>query len=326
MFFNIMSQSAITLALFLIAAFALSFLAHEHWGFSLLAQFRLQYFFGALILLPLLLLFSQSYLLSFVIIIVALCSFVQTRLPMAEPYKFKTDIGADKHKFTIMQYNKYYKNRPYHSLKKYIKNSTQDIDLIIMQEVEDVDIPRLTEALIDTHPYTLPTDSARPDFIMIHSKYPINNLTIKNICTLSCGTRGVRFDVRTESAPHPITIYSAHTKAPIGQSGYTQHKEELMGMAQWIVEDNVEHVIFMGDWNTTPYTPIFKTMMETSKLNYQNYGLIPEGTWPSLLVLPIFKISIDHILFSNSLNLIDIHKSATMGSDHHSLVANFSFK
>ncbi len=312
------------LALILIAVYALSLFARWHWFFALLSNFIVQYFAGAIILLPFLILLNQDILLSVFMIVIAMGSYAQIRAPMSNPLAFFVPISdkAD-NKIKIAQYNKYYKNHSYKQIGQWAENNK--IDLIIMQEVHEKYLNMLDDELLKIFPYALPKGSERPNYVVIYSKYPIENLTIKSICGDICETKGLRFTI-SPFDEEKITVYSVHTEAPIGAQGYKENFAELNGMAQWIASDNTPNTIFMGDWNSTPYSPAFKNMLQISKLNYQNYDIFPETTWPSFAVLPFLKIPIDHILFSNDLVINSINRDKAIGSDHHSLIATFTLK
>ncbi len=313
------------LALILIVVFTLSLLARWHWFFALLSNFTVQYFAGAIILLPLLIFLNHDALLSTFMVIIALSSYALTRIPMSEPLSFTAPLDTNSpYKIKIAQYNKYYKNHSYAGIRKWAEDN--EIDLLIMQEVHGKYLKMLNDELLKIYPYSMPEDSERPNYIVIYSKYQIENLSIKPICSDVCETKGVRFNISPFKGQSPITIYSVHTEAPIGSKGYKENYAELNGMAAWIAKDDADNTIFMGDWNAAPYSPAFKDMLKTSGLNYQNYSILPQTTWPSYTLLPFLKIPIDHILFSDNLRLNSINRDRAIGSDHHSLISSFTLE
>ena len=306
----------------LIVAFALSQLARWHWFFSLLSQFTLQYCAGALIFLPFLMLLNHNASLSIIMVIISLTAYIQTRLPMTDPWRFSPpEITEDQQTIKVAQYNKYYPNKPYDTLPQWVQD--EDIGLLVMQEVLHKDIAPLEKSLLPLLPHTLPKDTKRPNAIMIFSRYEIENLDIRQVCQQHCETNGVRFEI-TPPGGQSITIYSIHTEAPVGIKRYKAHQEELSSMAQWIAQDDKENTLFIGDINTTAYSPAFKDMIKTSGLHYQHHGIMPQTTWPSFALFPFLKIQIDHILFSHSLKNNVIKKSKPHRSDHHSLIATFT--
>ncbi|PCJ98642.1 MAG: hypothetical protein COA45_07965 [Zetaproteobacteria bacterium] len=315
-----MVQSAKFLALFLIVTFSLSTIGRYHWIFALLSHFKIQYFIGGLLLCGIL--FPSHYFLSFLMFTIAIISYVQTRLPMTEPWMFTTQPSQrDTPVFKIAQYNKYYKNQ--HHQRFY--NTLKDADLILMQEVARTEIEHIRDQFVHTHPFRLPPELPRANALFILSKYEIQNLEFKKIAPDICTTLGVRFEISPANTTSPIVIYSVHTEAPIGKNAVI-HNAELSDMAQWIAQDKAQNIIFMGDWNTTPYAPAFQDLLARTQLNYQNYSYLSQGSWPSFFLLPALTIPIDHILFSNALNLLSIEKGASSGSDHFPIIATIGIK
>lgn len=238
---------------------------------------------------------------------------------MVEPWNFNPPEYTSP-SLTVAQYNKYYKNERYSDISK----SLQSTDLITMLEVWNHEKNKMRNAFSKTHPYSTPVNKQRPDTLFVLSKYEIQNMEFKKVAPEICETLGVRFEITTDENI-TFVIYTIHTRTPFGKNAAI-HEAELRGMAQWIAKDSAEHILFMGDWNTTPYAPIFHDVLTHSKLNYQNYGVLPKSTWPAQLALPILQIPIDHILFSDSLNLLSIEQGKAIGSDHHALIARFGLK
>jgi len=311
-------KSAGILALFLMFSYGLSLAAHMHWFFSLLSQFKIQFFFGAVLLLPILLI-GKSYPAAAIMVLIGVSAFIE--IYNASPIIEKEN-KAESEYFTVMQYNKLYTNKSYDRVTDFVLQ--QEIDVLIMQEVEHEDSPPLANALAQNMPHSIPDDIYRPDFVSIFSKHPIKNLTVQKLCETPCTTHGVRFDMQIEDTD--ITVYTIHTKTPIGKNDYIQHSKELDIIAQWIKSDARETVILAGDFNTTPFTPAFKKMKATAQLDNTRFSIIEQGTWPAWGILPIFKIPIDHIMHKGDIRLINKHKGPAMGSDHHSLIATYAIE
>ncbi len=318
---NFIEQSADILALFLFISFALSLPARRHWFFSLMAQFTLQYFYGALILLTVHLFFGNFQICVLLAGIAAAC-FIRTQRPLTRVYK-TPDISS---KFSIALHNKYYHNGRYGDIYREVK----DHDIVILVEAVRKDEGPLHALFKETHPHSLPEGAKRPDFVLPFSKYKIDNLAYKKLAPDTCFTQGFRFTVHPDGCPDPMTIYTLHAETPLGRYKSTIQKAELSDMAEWIKEDTAEHnwqnIIFAGDWNTTPFVPMYDDLLSVSGLQNQVFGLFPVCTWPSFLLFRIFKIPIDHILVGGNLTLTNIKNKRSNGSDHHSLIAHFDMK
>ncbi|MGH1455716.1 MAG: endonuclease/exonuclease/phosphatase family protein [Alphaproteobacteria bacterium] len=314
-------QSADILALFLLVVVLLSVFARWHWCFSLLTQFTPQYFYGGLILAVAHLCFGNVVSAA---LLVGIAGFIFIKIQKPR-YKAPRPSGTLPN-FTFSMYNKYCFNQRYDEIYSTLKNA----DVVLIVEALQEDEAPLKNAFKNTHPYFLPKGVRRPDFIFPISKYKIESLAYKALASDICFTKGMRFCVQPDGMDVPITIYTLHTEIPITKHKSAIQKAEMAAMAEWIKHDVAENgwknVIFAGDWNTTPYAPVYQDMLAVTGLKNQSFGIIPTGSWPSFLYLPILKIPIDHILFMGDLVLCNFKKSNANGSDHHSLIAQFCMK
>lgn len=306
----------------LLACFLFSFLGHLHWLPALFMHFYLQMSLIALLLCMCLVKINKNLILASCMATVTIIGYAQTRLPMQNPLQFTAPTAHPDHAILkIAQYNKYHKNKPFDVLPEWIENN--QIELLVMQEVTTYDVTQLKNTLKNVLPYTLPPMRRRPGHALVFSKYPLEDLRISRICKTGCHTSGMRFNITLEHG-QKVTIYSAHTDTPIKHMHYVYQTKELFYAGEWIAKDKGKNIIFIGDINTTPYSIQFNTFMRLSNLNYQFYGFLPANTWPSFLLIPVLKIPIDHILFSDALTLLNIKRGPSHGSDHHSLIATFA--
>lgn len=303
--------------------FVLSCFAHAHWIFAFLAQFKVQYIYGGLILA--LFLIAGSYWISLMLVIVVVTvSFTQTRLPMAEPLQFfAPSYSSDAPFFQIVQYNKYYSNNDFGELSRWFANEGRDTDVLVMQEVLDEDLPALSEAVTPHFPYAMDTTTERPDSIMIYSKAPISSVDVHDICHKYCDTKGLRFDVDIDFSDIPVRVYTAHTHLGFGKYNALAQAEQFNGLAEWITMEDAPLRVFVGDLNTTAQTPTYQSFLRAAKMKYQRFGLMPVGTWPRFIPLYPLQVAIDHIVFNDGLRLLNIKRGPALGSDHYSLVARF---
>ncbi len=321
---DILKTAIPILSYVLITAFLLAFLAHWHWSFALFTHFNVQYIVGALIFLPFLVFLNHDLFLSLCMIIVAAISFAQTRLPMAKPWQFSPPpIIEDSETLKVAQYNKYHKNHPYKELLPWLEQNK--IDLLIMQELGKKEIEQFKKELGSLLPFSPPSSVRIPGHAMIFSKYKLENLQVKKVCQKLCETSATRFEI-TLPQEQKITVFSVHADTPLFKGHYDRQSEELLQTGRWINKEKTDKTIFIGDINTSPYSPNFRKLLDVSGLRYQNYSVLPETTWPSFMGLSFLRIPIDHILFSDDLNLTHIKQDQSHGSDHHSLIATFTIK
>ena len=308
------------LAWFLIVSFGFSLLARFFWAFDLFSHFTIQYIVGGFALGILLLLMHQ-YWLAGLCMLVMISSVIETRWLMKDPLMFTRPTAETN--FTVMQYNRFYKNNRHDRLENFLSDQNQDIDVVLVQESKAPDIEEL-KLLKTLYPYQSPeSPQERKTDISVLSKYPYKLEYVP--------FRGARFEnfvtrveIQKPRLSKPVVIYSYHTKVPIGSKPNQRRNEELAFRASAVAKDKSDYVIASGDWNITPYSPYFGDFLKSSGLHYQNYRLLPETSWPAHLLIPFLKIPIDHVLYNDKLTLTDIRRGPAMGSDHHSLIASFA--
>ncbi|MCE7887146.1 MAG: hypothetical protein DYH13_06550 [Alphaproteobacteria bacterium PRO2] len=314
---------ASNVAWFLLISFSFSLLARFHWAFELFSHFTIQYAVGGFILAALLLLMHQ-YWLAGLCAFVMVFSIVETRWLMQDPLLFTRP--AAETNFTVMQYNKLFRNDHFPQMRRWFEENAANIDVLIVQESGVRTIEEL-EQFRDFFPNQHPADKKdRFNDVSVLSRYPfeVAKIPLSDRSDVSWFTAAAsRIEIKKPGMP-PIVIYSFHTQVPIGKT-YSDHRNgTLAGLANAVKNEQSEFVIASGDWNITPYSPYFGDFLKTSGLHYQNYRLLPETTWAAHFLFPFLKIPIDHVLYNDRLMLTDIRRGPAMGSDHHSLIASFN--
>ena len=112
-------------------------------------------------------------------------------------------------------------------------------------------------------------------------------------------------------------LIAAHAMTPVSPMGL-ETRNALLDAAGQAAQES-ESFILMGDFNLTPWTPTFR------KLPGQRAG-DPRisRTWP--VTLGPFGIPIDHIMFSDDLELVETRVLEPIGSDHYPVLAKFKRK
>ncbi len=74
--------------------------------------------------------------------------------------------------------------------------------------------------------------------------------------------------------------------------------------------------LFMGDWNTTPWAPSYRFLMEHSDLRDARQGAAAWPTW-RMSKMPWLQLPIDHFFFAGSLRVGEFEVGPAFGSDHN---------
>ncbi len=293
-----------------------SLFADNYWAFDLFSHFRVQYLAGAGIVI-ILLLFSRNWLLVFFTLIVGCFN-------AYEISKFSNKINLENWKMSIYSQNILVSNNNVSKIISHIKNNPYDI--VILQEAAP-DIIQYIDDLKKTYPYIIDKTKYNAYGYLILSKHKITKLDLIPFKHSGYFTNeAIKFSVYISSFDEDIVFYTIHTPPPIGKETKNWRDVELNDLSATIALDSSKYKIFLGDWNITPYSPVFKRIIEQSNLNYYSSGKYTVGTWPAFLEFKIFQIAIDQILVSDNL-LADINiMEDSFGSDHYPLVTYIDYK
>lgn len=114
-----------------------------------------------------------------------------------------------------------------------------------------------------------------------------------------------------------LRIVVAHAMTPTSQTGLDQRNTLIDQISQTAEES--ESFIVLGDFNMTPWSPKFSTLPGTRAGN-PRFSM----TWPS--IFPLLGMNIDHIMFSEDLELVEYEILRSIGSDHYPVLARFRRK
>ncbi|GAA5096624.1 endonuclease/exonuclease/phosphatase family protein [Wohlfahrtiimonas larvae] len=116
-----------------------------------------------------------------------------------------------------------------------------------------------------------------------------------------------------------LVIYGIHPPPPINSELANIRDESLMNFAVQISNEKSDSIVVMGDFNISPYSPVFRDFINTARVFETKNRLIP--TWSLGL------INIDHILVRN-LEFLEIDGSRIgwwRGSDHRPIFMNYRY-
>lgn len=118
-----------------------------------------------------------------------------------------------------------------------------------------------------------------------------------------------------------LLFLSLHTTRPRSQATVDFQRRELAAITQWSQAKQAQgqHVIAMGDFNSTSWTRGFQNLLRRGNLvnSQQGYGWQTTwlAGWPSVL-----RIAIDHCLYSDGFITINRSIGPALGSDHRPLI------
>ena len=146
------------------------------------------------------------------------------------------------------------------------------------------------------------------------SRKPVDHL--QNITPAQAAGRSLMFaDLAGDWGGTRIVI--THPLIPVSSS-WTEARNTLLNVAGSTAAAS-DSFILMGDFNTTPWSSTFRTL-PGRRAGDPRFS----ATWPTFF--PLLGISIDHILASENLELVEFRVLKSVGSDHYPLLARFRRK
>ena len=121
----------------------------------------------------------------------------------------------------------------------------------------------------------------------------------------------------------PLRLIAAHLRPPVSRQLAHERNSQLTVLAE-LVGNAPEPSIVTGDFNITPFSPIFADFLAATGLADPQRGRGFAMTWP--VQLPLLGVSIDHCLVNEHVIASELRRSAAFGSDHYAIITSLSFR
>lgn len=295
----------VALAVVSLAAFAGGWV----WWLDVAANFRAQYVVG-LAFFGLIIMMTRFRRIGYGVLAVAAINLVVV-LPLylgspAEP-------NIDQPGLTVMSFNLLSTNESYSEVIEYIE--TVDPDLVMLHEA--------------SRPWEVAVESANLDYEVIRPR--AENLIFGTLVLVrGLDVEGVSFGydltspraVQLSYTPHGwengIEVLGTHPVAPTDKERAGLRDAQLEFAGEWASEQSGQFFV-VGDFNATPWSAPFRFLMGAADLrNSQNgFGLQPTFSTDSF---GLFRVPIDHLVHSASLEVSDRYLGPALGSDHFPLI------
>ncbi|OED41165.1 hypothetical protein AB833_10440 [Chromatiales bacterium (ex Bugula neritina AB1)] len=286
-------------------------LSSHHLIFDLIANFRVQYLIGGVVLLVLSLI-TRSYLST--VIAIAILAVHGTEVAQSL-YGKRNVIASDNTVIRVMSSNLLASNTAFES---YIKQITAlDPDLIVFQEYT----PAWHSALVrltGRYPYQIAKPLNSPFGIAMYSKLPLVELAMPPV-----NTTPPEINATLSASGTEIRVLGVHTKPPISNALYNDRNKHLQNLANY-ARPISEPLLILGDLNTTPWSTHFKKFMDFGNLYDARRGFGVKPTWPNP-ISPL-QIPIDHIIVNQSIDVVSLDTVSVNGSDHKALWADIRLR
>lgn len=233
------------------------------------------------------------------------------------PYLIPSSSGnpataVDSSTVKIMSANVLTKNNQYASLAKTVQHHNPDIAIVI--EVNARWQQEIEAGLLSEYPHQHIISKESNFGIGIISKIPFSS--VEQI--IDPDTDLISLDARfVGQSGRPFRLIATHPYPPLSQTCFRQRSKQLIALAGQL--DPTEDNVLAGDFNLTPWSPIFSEVLATGNLKDSRVGFGVAQTWyafPSFLG----SLQIDHVLTSPSMTTISHEVSENYGSDHRAVI------
>lgn len=119
-----------------------------------------------------------------------------------------------------------------------------------------------------------------------------------------------------------VSVLAIHPLSPQRSPRAELRDRQLAFAGDW-VKDQTGPVIVTGDFNATPFSYPYRRLRKTTGLNDSIRGFGLELSYPARLP-SFFQVSIDHLLFSEGLAVVDRRLGPALGSDHFPLIVDLA--
>ena len=312
-----------TAAILGILAAIAGFWGETHWIADLLAQLRVQWAIGLLVLVLLFALARRWWWMLLCVIGLAInaipiwpyvtssAGFSNSAVAVAAKSN-----DTPKDHLRLMSLNLLTKNRNWDGVIESVLDTSPDF--LVLMEIDSVWQQVCQAKLAQNYPHTIFEPREDNFGIAFFSKFPFDRSTVFNSETLELPSIDVTI---SKSGAKPLRIVSTHPIPPMDQLRWKARNEQLVNVAARF--DGSTANLMVGDFNLTPWSPCFKKVLGTNLRDAsQSFGLTP--TW---YVFPtwIGGLKIDHALVSEEISVQKLEIGQDVGSDHRALILDFSF-
>ncbi|MEQ1828860.1 MAG: endonuclease/exonuclease/phosphatase family protein [Pirellula sp.] len=186
-------------------------------------------------------------------------------------------------------------------------------DLVVLEEISEEWMAALPQ-LVATYPHSVVEPREDNFGIGLFSKVPLVDTQVAYV-----GSEVPTIIATAEFQHTRIRVVATHPLPPIGGEYSESRNRQLASLPVHLKSDLP--VILLGDLNTTPWNFHFQKLLRESGLRDSSVGRGLQPTWPSNAL--VFRIPLDHFLYSAQLQVLSRSVGPDVGSDHFPLLVEF---
>lgn len=307
---NVERLSLAVIWLLIIVASAAGYFGMRDWRLELFANFKMQYYLGALVLCVIAAWRRYRVLLGLGVVALLWNGW--------EIFNFAPQsVEAATRTYRAISANVYSQNDQVERTEAWIRQQEPDfVALIEVTNKWDDALDRLKDIL----PYRQDALWGRQDRIfgsVLLSRYPPTDHRFNY-----AGVGSIPAEFITPDGP--LLVLLVHPQAPMNEKAWEYRGHALGTIANFASEQaDKRPILVMGDMNTTPWSPYYRNFVTQSVLDPVVTEFLPRRTWPT--TNPLLWIPIDHFFLSDQLAAVSQWTGPDLGSDHYPIALDFCF-
>ncbi len=192
-----------------------------------------------------------------------------------------------------------------------------DADLVLLVEARTGKWPQALADIGNLYPYRAPDGWRAGAPVILFSRYPI--LAYRTV-TQPLDRRPYLL-AKVGLTARQVAVAGVHPPSPSPGDAVDSRRRNLeLDHIARTIEDAQRPLLVAGDFNTTPWSPHFRDLMQATDLRLAAAGQGYIATWPRSL-WPA-RIPIDHVLVRGAVAVTDFSRGPAIGSDHFPVVVD----
>ena len=198
-------------------------------------------------------------------------------------------------------------------------------DVLVLLEVSPAWRPALAP-VVETYPHKIGMDGS----IWLLSRHPLRLAQRTRMKSAFSGELEPLLEVTAIVAGSAIRVVAIHAPRPTGAAMIAQQRNQANDYTLALNRDkDAPHRILIGDFNTSPFSGVFRHIVQTTGLKDTSKGRGYHPTWgprlPEEPLLPWLGIPIDHAFVSERVAVMQRRVEKMPGSDHRYQQLTVSF-
>lgn len=281
-------------------ATVLSYLGRFHFLPELLTHFRGLYAVAAL-LLTVYLLLARSWRWAALGVAITVVN-----LAHVLPYYLPAERTTAAPNLRVLTANVLSSNREHERLLNLVRARKPDV--VVLLEV-DYAWSRALSPLRGDYPYSLYEPRHDNFGIAVLSRLPFTNRQVLDLA----GSHVPALLTQVKVGGRPVRVMAVHAFPP-GESDMARTRDAQLRAAAKVARESADPIVVCGDFNATPWLPIFADTLTFSGLKDSRLGFGTQGTWPARYAPCL--IPLDHCLVSPKIGVSTFQTLPGIGSDH----------